>query len=637
MQPPRFHPLTLEFTGEWKPVEEQYRVSEYHLSLGWLRAAVGILTVLFGLFALLDRGIDPSSCGDFMVIRFAVVIPAVLLFLMATSAKWFHRVQQPLTALMVVLGTAGIMVMIATGNPAVQTHYQPGLLLAVTALFLFLGVRFIWALAGWTAILSGFMMINYLFIEASASETTLNTFMFLSVSVICIIAARRMELDRRTGFALRWGLTMEKAMVSASNRSLESRIEERTRELVHANQVLRDEMARIEGLNREKGQLEARLRQSERMETVGRLAGGIAHDFNNLLTVVIGNANMAGRARPGSAEATRCIDDVIRAAEKAAGLTRQLLAFGSRQVITPEPVEMNRTLKELEGMIRGVLGEGVELTWKLHPEEGTVLVDPGQLDQVVINLVMNARDAVSLGGAVTLGTSFEAPPEDMVRGEEPPPAGFMEFFVADDGAGMDQATAQRIFEPYFTTKGGNGGTGLGLSTAYGIVRQHGGFITVDSSPGQGSVFRVYLPLTLLQGNGNYQKPARGPEPGGGETVLLVEDDDLVRSVGEKTLAALGYLVLSASDGREALGISERHPGRIHLLLVDVVMPILGGRTLAEKLKKDRPDMKVLFTSGYSEDAISRHGVLEEGLHFLPKPYGASELAAKIRSVLEEGK
>jgi signal transduction histidine kinase len=635
MQPPRFHPLTLEFTGEWKPVEEQYRESVHRQSLGWLRAAVVILALLFGLFSFLDHGIDPSNCDDFLVIRFAVVTPAVLLFLGATTAKWFQRVQQPLTALLVVLGAAGIMLMIAAGNRPVQTLYQSGLLLAVTALFLFLGVRFFWALAGWALILTGFLTVNYLFTEASSYETALNTFMFLSVSVVCIIAGRRMELSGRTGFALRWGLTMEKAMVSASNRSLEARIDDRTRELVHANQVLREEMARIEGLNREKGRLEARLRQSERMETVGRLAGGIAHDFNNLLTVVIGNANMAGRARPGSVEAARCLDDVIRAAEKAAGLTRQLLAFGSRQVISPEPVELNRALKELEGMIRGVLGEAVDLIWKLHPKEGTVLVDPGQLEQVVINLVMNARDAVSREGTVTLGTAFEAPPEDMVRGEEPPPAGFMEFFVADDGAGMDQATAQRIFEPYFTTKGENGGTGLGLSTAYGIARQHGGFITVDSSPGQGSVFRVYLPLTLLHVNGSDKKPFRDLEPGGGETVLLVEDDDLVRAVGEKTLSALGYRVLSASGGREALELSRSHPGRIHLLLVDVVMPIIGGRTLAEELKQDRPDMKILFTSGYSEDAISSHGVLEAGLHFLPKPYGAAELAAKIRSVLEE--
>lgn len=637
MRSVRLHPFTLAFCGQWKALEEPFRKDSFRDSLYRVRVSIVILAVMYASFAILDHRIDPGSAGTFLFIRFALVMPLVVLFLLVSGAGWFERYHQPLTTLLMVLGAAGITAMIVTGNQLVRTGYQTGLLLVMVSLLVFMGIRFVWAAAGWLLILLGFILVNHFLTDTPAPVRLLNSFFFVSMSVVCIGACRRLERSHRYQYALQWSLSAEKALVAASNRSLENRIAERTAELVRSNQILRDEMARIEELSLEKGHLEARLRHSEKMETVGRLAGGVAHDFNNLLTAIIGNASVAAGLPPGSPEISPALEDILRAGEKAARLTRQLLAFSRKQIIEPKPVDLNGTLAELDRMIGKVAGPDIRLIWKLDPEAKCVLVDPGQLEQVVINLVVNARDAISTEGSITIGTRASCPPPaDRVEEDDGDQVReFSEVFVADDGCGMDQATLERVFEPFFTTKGPNEGTGLGLSTVFGIVRQHRGHLLVESRPGEGAVFRVLLPRAECVMEGAEASPAL-PGSGGSETVLLVEDDDMVRSISEKTLAGLGYSVLSAAGGPQALELSDGFSGEIHLLLVDVVMPVIGGRTLAETLKKRRPAVKVLFTSGYSEEIIARQGVLEKGLHFIPKPYGTMELAAKIRQVLEEG-
>ncbi len=638
MQPLRLHPLTLDFTGEWRPVEKQFRADDFRRSLPRIRAFMAVLAGLYGMFAFLDQHVDPGSAGEFLLIRFAIVMPFVLLFFLISPARWFERVHQPVIAFMMVLGASGIMAMIVSGNSVIRTSYHSGLLLVVISLFIFPGLRLFWAFLGWVLIFAGFIAINHVLVPSPAEISVLNSFFFTSMSIIGMVACRRLESVKRQNFALQWSLSLEKAMVAASNRNLETRIGERTRELLHANQVLRDEMQRIENLSREKDALEARLRHAERMETVGRLAGGIAHDFNNLLTAIIGNASMAAGEPPGSPEINHALEDIVKAGEKAARLTRQLLAFSRKQIIEPKPVDLNRALGELDRMIGRILGDDVNLIWKLDENAGFVLVDPGQLEQVVINLVVNARDAVSPGGCITIGTGVPEtlPDQTGEEMEELSRDGFYELFVRDDGCGMDEATRDRIFEPFFTTKKTGEGTGLGLSTVFGIVRQHHGHVMVSSAPGEGSIFRVLLPRVprgLDEGDSAFALPVNR---GGSETVLLVEDDDMVRSIAEKALASLGYKVLSAAGGLQAQELSREFHGDIQLLLVDVVMPVLGGRALAGNLKKERPAMKVLFTSGYSEDIIARQGVLEKGINFIPKPYSTSELAARIREVLEEG-
>lgn len=629
--------MTLAFTGEWSLVEKQFRDDDFRTAIPRIRVSMGLLVVIFGLFAVLDHFVDPGNAGAFLLIRFGLVIPVALVFYLVSGTKWFERLYQPLTAFMMVLGASGIMYMMAVGNHAVRASHQTGLLLVIVSLFVFLGLRFIWALAGWIPILIGFLLVNH-FLSASPGELeAVNTFFFLSVSVVCAEVCRRLELSRRRNFALQWSLSLEKTMVAASNRNLETRIDERTRELLHANQVLRDEMTRTERLCQEKSLLEARLYHSEKMETVGRLAGGIAHDFNNLLTAIIGNATMATGAPAGSPEISHALGDIVKAGEKAARLTRQLLAFSRKQIIEPRPVDLNKALKDLDRMMGRILDTDSTLVWELSEDVGCVMVDPGQLEQVVINLVVNAGYAISPGGSIVIGTRVpgsrhNAPPEERAEEFE---GDFYEFFVRDDGCGMDQETRSRIFEPFFTTRKTGEGTGLGLSTVFGIVSQHMGHVLVSSAPGEGSVFRVLLPRAVPEMSSGTPEARDATNPGGTEAVLLVEDDQMVRSIAEKTLASLGYKVLSAPDGQKALELSTGFIGTIHLLLVDVVMPVMGGPALAERLKESRPGMKVLFTSGYSEDIISKQGVLEQGTHFIGKPYSTAELANRIRMVLEE--
>ncbi|MFO7627071.1 MAG: ATP-binding protein [Candidatus Fermentibacteraceae bacterium] len=637
MQPLRLHPLTLAFTGEWGLVEKQFRADDFRTALPRIRVSMGLLVVIFGLFAVLDHFVDPESAGAFLLIRFGLITPAALVFYLVSGAKWFKKVYQPLTAFMMVFGASGIMYMMAAGNHAVRASHQTGLFLVIVSLFVFLGLRFIWALAGWIPILIGFLLVNHVHSSSPGELEAVNTFFFMSISVVCFEVCRRHEVSRRRNFALQWSLSLEKAMVAASNRNLETRIDERTRELLHANQVLRDEMTRTEKLCQEKIRLEARLYHSEKMETVGRLAGGIAHDFNNLLTAIIGNATMATGAPSGSPEISHALEDIVKAGDKAARLTRQLLAFSRKQIIEPRPVDLNKALGDLDRIMGRILHSDATLVWDLSEEVGHVMVDPGQLEQVVINLVVNAGYAISTGGSIIIGTrvpgsSHHARPEECAYEVE---GDFYEFFVRDDGCGMDQETLSRIFEPFFTTRKTGEGTGLGLSTVFGIVRQHMGHVLVTSAPGEGSVFRVLLPRAVRECGSGTQKADDKANPGGTEAVLLVEDDEMVRTIAEKTLASLGYKVLCASDGQQALDLSTGFKGTIHLLLVDVVIPDMGGAALAERLRESRPGIKVLFTSGYSGEIISKQGVLEQGNHFIGKPYSTAELANRIRTVLEE--
>ncbi len=628
--------MTLAFTGEWGLLEKQFREDDFRTALPRLRVSTVLLLVIFGLFALLDHFIDPESAREFLLIRFGLITPAALAFLLLSWTKWFKRAYQPLAAFVMVLGAYGVMYMMAFGNHAVRSSHQTGLLLVIVSLFVLLGLRFIWALAGWMPILAGFILVNHFHSSSPQVLRAVSTFLFLSISVVCFEVCRRLEITRRRNFALQWSLSVEKAMVAASNRNLETRIDERTRELLHANQVLREEMTRTEKLCQEKSLLEARLYHSEKMETVGRLAGGIAHDFNNLLTAIIGNAAMAIGATPGSSEINHALEDIVKAGEKAARLTRQLLAFSRKQIIEPRPVDLNKALKDLDRMMGRILDSDAKLIWDLSQEVGHVMVDPGQLEQVVINLVVNAGYAISPGGSIVIGTRVPgsrpaASPEGNAGEFE---GDFYEFFVRDDGCGMDEVTLSRIFEPFFTTRKTGEGTGLGLSTVFGIVRQHMGHVLVTSAPGKGSVFRVLLPRAVPGSGAGAAKTGGAPNPGGNEAVLLVDDDEMVRSIAEKTLSSLGYQVLSASNGQQALELSIGYRGQIHLLLVDVVMPVMGGPALAERLRESRPGIKVLFTSGYSEDIVSKQGVLEQGTHFIGKPYSTAELANRIREVLE---
>jgi PAS domain S-box-containing protein len=381
--------------------------------------------------------------------------------------------------------------------------------------------------------------------------------------------------------------------------------------------------------------LEAQLRHAQKMEAVGRLAGGVAHDFNNLLTVITGRSQLLLLKLPPESPLRRDVELVEETAHRASALTRQLLAFSRKQMVQPRVVDLNEVVRGMETMLSRLIGEDVALATRLDPTAGCVRADPAQLEQMIVNLAVNARDAMPLGGRLALETSFVRLDEGFAREHVGLRAGpHVRLVVRDTGVGMDGLIKAHLFEPFFTTKGPGKGTGLGLATVYGIVTQSGGAVRVDSEPGQGAVFTIDLPRVDAPADlrGDPGIPAAAPH--GSETVLLVEDEPEVRGLARDILHQQGYTVLEAADGDEALRIGREHGGPIHLLVTDVVMPQMGGRELADHLKAGRHETKVLYVSGYTDDAILHQGVSETGMAFLPKPFTASALAHKVREVLD---
>jgi signal transduction histidine kinase/CheY-like chemotaxis protein len=378
---------------------------------------------------------------------------------------------------------------------------------------------------------------------------------------------------------------------------------------------------------------EGQLLKSQRLEAVGRLAGGIAHDFNNLLGVILGYSDlMAAEVEPGSS-LERPLESIQAAATRAADLTRQLLAFSRRQIIAPQILDLNGIVLEMDRMLRRLIGEAIEVETRLAPDLAPVEADPSQIEQVVMNLVVNARDAMPAGGRLSIETANVLFDEAYVRTHaDTRPGSYVMLAVADTGEGMDAETSGRVFEPFFTTK--DTGTGLGLSTVYGIVKQSGGTIQVYSEPGQGTTFKVYLPQAVGEARPVPVAPRLSDAPQGTETLLVAEDEPMLRELEARILRAAGYRVLVAGDGQEALQVCATHEGEIHLLITDVVMPGMGGRELADRAVVLRPDLRVLFASGHTDDAIVRDGRLDAGLPFIQKPFVAAELLTAVRRLLD---
>jgi PAS domain S-box-containing protein len=385
----------------------------------------------------------------------------------------------------------------------------------------------------------------------------------------------------------------------------------------------------------ERRQLESQLRQAQKMEAVGQLAGGVAHDFNNLLTVIGGRCYLM-LSKLGPEDALRREVELVRgAAERAARLTHQLLAFSRKQVLDLRVLDLNETVAGIEPLLRRLIGEHIEISVRRGPDLGQVRADVGQLEQVILNLAVNARDAMPRGGELVLETANETLDEMAARRAADRVAGtYVVLSVSDTGHGMDAATRAQIFDPFFTTKEVGKGTGLGLATVYGIVKQSGGFIEVESEPGRGASFRVYLPREEVAAAAAEPAKAPGTRLRGSETVLLVEDDESLRTLAREILTVQGYAVLEAPSPREALRIQQSHAGRIDLLLTDVVMPEMNGQLLADQLRTARPDVTVLFMSGYTGAVLTQVGGTQFAGHLLQKPFTPDGLSRRVREVLD---
>ena len=385
----------------------------------------------------------------------------------------------------------------------------------------------------------------------------------------------------------------------------------------------------------ERNKLQEQLLQAQKMESVGRLAGGVAHDFNNMLSVILGHADLILLQTKPDHPLYPDLVEIEKTAQRSADLTRQLLAFARKQTVTPKVLDMNNTVSGMLKMLRRLIGENVELIWNPGKDLWLVNIDPSQIDQILANMAVNARDAIANVGQVTISTAnITITVEESILHPALLPGEFVLLTVRDNGCGMNQETLEHIFEPFFTTKGLGRGTGLGLATVYGIVKQNYGFIHAASQPGEGSTFDIYLPR---HAGGTATPPEHAEEEspkGGKETILLVEDEPAMLSISSSMLTHLGYHVLAAASPEEALQLADKHTGPIHLLVTDVIMPGMNGRDLSKVIDSRHPGLRHIFTSGYTSDVMAARGMLEKGIHFIQKPFTIKRLAAKVREVLE---
>jgi len=420
------------------------------------------------------------------------------------------------------------------------------------------------------------------------------------------------------------------------NATLIRKLEDKMLQLAAANRILERDIAEIKRAEEERRKLQDQIIQAQKLESVGRLAGGIAHDFNNMLVVILGHTELAMKRIDPTEPIHADLEEIQKAAQRSADLTHRLLGFARKQTAAPRILDLNRTVDGMLKMLRRLIGEDIDLAWLPGAGLWSVYIDPAQVDQVLANLCVNARDAIAGVGKVTIETHNAIFDETYCSDHaEVHPGEYVLLVVTDNGCGMDQATQSHLFEPFFTTKEIGHGTGLGLATVYGIVRQNNGFITLYSEPGQGTTIKVYLPR--FAGGAIEQTVERTAETpkGRGETVLLVEDEPLNLNVSRAMLEDLGYTVLTAATPGEALRQARAHAGGIQLLITDVVMPDMNGRDLANLLREIHPDLKCLFSSGYTADVIAHRGVLDEGVHFLQKPFTMKDLAIQVRKALEQ--
>jgi signal transduction histidine kinase/CheY-like chemotaxis protein len=464
------------------------------------------------------------------------------------------------------------------------------------------------------------------FVQGTINESLLLVQGFVGLVTVTFLTMAALVTERRGAQA-----TLQKA-----HDTLETRVALRTSELVRVNDTLQAEIAERKQAEAERTKLETQLSQTQKLEAIGRLAAGVAHDFNNLLTVIRGRNQLVLRRLPPADPLCRDLELIEKTCDRAASVVEQLLAFSRKQVLRPTVLNLNVVVAGMLDMLRRLIGEDIELAFVAAPKLGRVRADVGRLEQVIVNLAVNARDAMPDGGRLTIETAnVDLDEEYAGRHVSVRPGAYVRLSVSDTGVGMEEKVRVHLFDPFFTTKQVGKGSGLGLATVYGIVKQSGGNIWVYSEVGHGATFKIYLPQVQESADTPAERRAAKPTRGGAETVLLVEDEDEVRDLTREVLEGLGYTVLEARLPGEAVRISEQHLGPIHLLLTDVVMPELNGRQLARRLTSGRADMKVLYMSGYTDDAIARHGVLEPGTRFLEKPFSREMVADKIREVLDE--
>lgn len=626
----KINPVTLSFHDPEmeKRFQESYLVS--NLQLG--RACHLVAVFFFSMVGIWDAFvIDPSRQQTW-----ALVIPVVALFFFAGLFSSFYafetyaRFWKPLYAFYVLLTGTAFTAVSVLSHENYPIYNFVGIIFCLIFCYKFIRLTFLWAVCAGNAIVFIYFAGVALMVAPSTKLLYTDFFYIFGINLLGMVVCYSLERLARRDFILNYLLEKTRNEMADLNVQLEQKVSDRTQALEKTNHELK------ETIKREK-RLSGRLDQIQKMESIGRLAGGVAHDYNNISTAIIGYSELAMLTLSEKEPVYEYFREILEAANRATAISHQLLAFARKQTITPEVIDLNHTVNNMYKILSRLIGENIELSWMPGAGIWPVKIDPSQVDQMIANLCVNARDAIPDRGKVTIETGtatfdsrFCAENDGFMQGD------YVRLSVRDNGKGIPREDMDKIFEPFFTTKAVGEGTGLGLSMVYGIIEQNSGFIKVESETGKGSAVHLYLPRCLEAIPDNTAMASPDMFKGNGESILLVEDDPVILQMETRILERLGYQVVSAGLPSEAVEIAENRKNEFQLLITDVVMPGMNGKELAEELLKICPDIKVIFTSGYTADVIVHNGIIEEGVNFVAKPFSWNDFAEKIRSVLDSG-
>ena len=622
------NPVTLSFPGD---LENAFLDVYYLNSLKVVRLALLAGIFVYGIFGILDVYLIPEMSSQLWLIRYALVCPAILVSILLSFTPIFRRYFQPALMVTMIIAGAGIIAMISIIPPPVNYFYYAGLILVLIWGYAFTRVRFIWATAG------GWIIVAlYEIVAVGISDTPFpillnNNFFFISANIAGMFSCYCIEYYTRRDFFLAYLLEKEQQKIESANVELEKIVRERTSQLVDINKDLMLEIEERKKAEEKKAELEGKLQQSQRLEAMGTMAGGIAHDFNNILMGIQGYASLMLLDIDTTHPHFEKLKSTEQYIKRGAELTRQLLGFSRGGKYEVSPTNLNE-LVDKSAQLFGRTKKEISISSNFQADPWTAEVDQGQIEQVLLNLYVNAWQAMPAGGNLYLETHnvFMDKADTQAYGLKP--GKFVRIVVTDTGVGMDEKTKERIFEPFFTTKEMGRGTGLGLASAYGIIKSHSGIINVVSKKGQGTTFNIYLPASDRDAiNDRRVKEALKR---GKETVLLVDDEDITINSATEMLQWLGYNVLVARGGREAIEKLQTIQNSIDLIILDMVMPGMGGRETYERLRAIRPDVKILLASGYSisSDTVS---IIEDGCAgFIQKPFNITQISVKLRKILD---
>ena len=626
------HPITLSFPEH---VESSFLDDFYTKSLTLVRFSLFIGILMYSVFGILDAVVAPGMIKPLWLIRFAIVCPFLLAIILFSYTRRFRPFfQLSVTAAMIVAGF-GIVFMILIMPPPANYTYYAGLILVLIWGYTFTRVRFIWAtLAGWLIVV-GYQIVAIGMLDTPTSILMSNNFFFISANLAGMLASYSIEYYARRDFFLTFKLENERQVVEAANKRLESIVQERTSQLMQMNTDLRQEIDERKKAEEERKELENMLIQAQKMEALGTLAGGIAHDFNNLLMGIHGHSSLMLMDMKENHPFYENVNSIDQYVKKGADLTSQLLAFAMGGKYEVKTTDLNELIKK-NSLMFGRTKKEVMIHVELQQEIWPVDVDQGQIEQVLLNLFVNAWQAMPDGGDLYITTENITLDTGSAQKMGAKLGSYVKTSIRDTGTGMDEATIHRIFDPFFTTKAMGKSTGLGLASVYGILKNHGGFIQVESKKNEGSIFSFFLPVSSkkIARKGEYFSDSAEETVKGSEMILLVDDEEMIIKVAERILKKLGYRVMTAQNGQEAVEIYRTHRDRIDLVILDMIMPGMGGKELYNTLKKMNPEAKVLLSSGYSIDGEAME-IMESGCNgFLQKPFSPSQLSQKIREILD---